>query len=85
MRTKIDVPNEIYRALKIKAAHEGQNTVKQIIQRGIERDLSTLDAPAICNLKLPVVSSSRPGTLDLTNEQIDDILASSYCQDLGEF
>jgi hypothetical protein len=76
MRTTIDIPDDAYRELKIKAAREG-TPVRQIVLRGINRELSTKEDLPVRKLKLPLIRSSRPGTLDLTNEQIDDILASS--------
>jgi hypothetical protein len=76
MQTMIDIPDETYRALEIKAAQDGE-TVLQIVQRGIQRELDSSETPAIRKLKLPLIHSSRPGTLDLTNEQIDDLIAFS--------
>lgn len=76
MRTTIDIPDETYRNLKIMAAREGQ-AVRQIVLRGIERELSSAAVQPVRKLKLPLIPSSRPGTLHLTNEQIDDILALS--------
>ena len=77
MRTTIDIPDATYRELKIKAAVEG-TTVRQIVLRGIEVELQAKEAKPVRKLKLPVIpSSSGPGTLELTNEQIDDILFSS--------
>lgn len=76
MRTTIDIPDEMYRALKIQAAHEGV-AVRQIVLRGIERELEPeVPRPRSQKFQIPVIRSSRPGTLNLTNEQIDDILAS---------
>jgi hypothetical protein len=77
MRTTIDIPDEMYRQLKVKAAIEGRS-LRDIALRGIERELS----PAVPSeppqrFQVPVIPSSRPGSLHLTNEQIDDILASS--------
>ncbi|HEY1897877.1 MAG TPA: CopG family transcriptional regulator [Terracidiphilus sp.] len=77
MRTTIDIPDETYRDLKIKAAREG-TPVRQIVLRGIERELRPHEEqPRRKKFQIPVIPSARPGTLDLTNEQIDDILASS--------
>jgi hypothetical protein len=77
MRTTIDIPDEVYRRLKVKAASEGR-TLREIALRGIEREIHPGGAsipPA--KFRIPVIPSSRPGTLNLTNEDIDDILASS--------
>lgn len=77
MRTTIDIPDETCRELKIKAASEGK-AVRQIVLRGIEREMEPA-APqrAPRRFRPPVIRSKQPGTLHLTNEQIDDILASS--------
>jgi hypothetical protein len=75
VRTTIDIPDSTYRELKIRAAREGA-TVRQLVLAGVEQALQQRAAtkkPFV----LPVIHSSRPGTLDLTNEQIDDILFSS--------
>jgi len=77
MRTTIDIPNETYCELKIKAAAKGR-PVRQIVLRGIQRELDP--GAAVFprkKFKIPVISSAHPGTLHLTNEDIDDILASS--------
>jgi hypothetical protein len=76
MRTTIDIPDETYRELKIKAAHE-LTPVRQIVLRGIQRELAPVAAPVAGRFRLPIIRSARPGTLHLTSEQIDDILASS--------
>ena len=74
MRTTIDIPDEIYRAIKVKAAQEGA-TVREIVLRGLERALELVEVQARRKkFEIPVISSSRPGTLQLTNEQIDDLL-----------
>jgi hypothetical protein len=77
MRTTIDIPDEVYRKMKVKAALEGQ-TVREIALRGIQRELGSSEMqPARKKFQIPVIPSTRPGTLNLTNQDIDDILASS--------
>ena len=76
MRTTIDIPDATYRELKIRAAREG-TTVRQLVLLAVERALSKAAEKPIRKFELPLIRSSRPGTLDLTNEQIDDILFSS--------
>lgn len=76
MRTTIDIPDGTYRELKIKAAREGI-AVRQIVLRGIKRELEPeVTGQRSEKFQIPVIHSSRPGTLNLTNEQIDDMLAS---------
>jgi len=48
MRTTIDIPDEIYRKLKVKAAMEGQ-TVREIVLRGIKRELELMEVPSLLN------------------------------------
>jgi hypothetical protein len=74
MRTTIDIPDETYRDLKIKAAYE-RVPVRHIVLRGIQRELEGSEGRPVRKLQLPLIRSSRPGTLDLTNEQIDELTA----------
>ena len=76
MRTTVDIPDETYRQLKIKAANEGV-PVRQIVLRGIQSELEPTISRKIKRFQVPVIRSKRPGTLNLTNEQIEEILASS--------
>ena len=76
MRTTVDIPDETYRLLKIKAAQEGK-PVRQIVLRGIQRELGPAqEQPKRKRFQIPVILSTQPGALHLTNEEIDDILAS---------
>jgi plasmid stability protein len=72
----MDIPDETYRDLKIKAAREGR-PVRQIVLRGIQRELDGAEDRPIRKLQLPLIRSTRPGTLELTNEQIDELTAFS--------
>ena len=74
MRTTVDIPDEIYRDLKMKAVEE-RRPVRQIILRGIQRELEGVEQRQVQKLQLPLIRSSRPGTLHLTNEQIDELTA----------
>jgi hypothetical protein len=75
MRTTVDIPDETYRELKILAAERG-TTVRQIVLDGV--DLVRRQKPAMRKkFVVPVIRSKRPGTLHLTNEQIDELTAFS--------
>jgi plasmid stability protein len=76
MRTTIDIPDETYRRLRVKAATDGQ-TIREIALRGIQRELEEGEKRPVQKLQLPLIASSRPGTLALTNEQIDELTAFS--------
>lgn len=73
MRTTIDIPDETYRAIKILAAERG-TTVRELVLEGMELARLHRSTPAK-KFEVPVIRSKRPGTLDLTNEQIDELTA----------
>jgi hypothetical protein len=70
MRTTIDIPDETYRELKIRAAMQG-TTVRKIILDGLAGTLRPAEA-AISRSKLPfpVVRSRKPGSLQLGEEGV---------------
>lgn len=73
MRTTVDIPDPIYRALKSRAAAEG-GTVKQLLVRGAEVILNERTARPVKRLSQPLLSGGEPGSLELTNEMIYDLL-----------
>jgi hypothetical protein len=72
MRTTIDIPDPVYRQLKATAALRGCS-VREIILRVVERELAAA-APKKGRIKLPLIESDRPGSLHLTNADINEIL-----------
>ncbi len=72
MRTTVDIPDPIYRALKKKAAHEG-HSVKELVLRGVERELRST-AKKRGRRRPPVIDSDSPGSLDLDNAKIYEII-----------
>jgi hypothetical protein len=58
-----------------KAEHEG-TSVTEIVLRGIDKELQTEpEAPKTAKrLRHPVIPSTRPGTLVISNEQIYDLI-----------
>ena len=73
MRTTVDIPDEIYRDLKIKAAQEG-TPVRQIVLRGIQRELEgTIEKP-VRKLQLPLIRSTRKDKLVIDSEKIYEII-----------
>ncbi len=75
MRTTIDIPDETYRTIKIIAAERGI-TVRALMLEGVEL-VRQQPKTAHARFTVPVIPSSRPGTLNLTNEQIDELTAFS--------
>jgi hypothetical protein len=74
MRTTVDIPTEIYRQLKIRAAREGR-PANALILRGIEQVLNTKPASTRRRVKLPIIRSKRPGALRLDNARIYDVIS----------
>lgn len=74
MRTTLDIPDETYRQVKVFAAQRG-TTVRQLVLDGLAIVARPAPKPAK-KFALPVIKSSRPGSLKLTNEQVDEIAFS---------
>jgi hypothetical protein len=75
MRTTVDIPDEMYRAIKVLAAERG-TTVRELMLQGVEM-VRRQPPTAGKRFTVPVIQSKRPGTLHLTNEQIDELTAFS--------
>jgi len=74
MRTTVDIPDAMYRRLKARAAAEGRS-VKSLILRGAEQVLASRPAKVRPRTRLPIVPSARPGTLQLDNARIYDVIS----------
>ncbi len=75
MRTTLDLPNETLRAAKMLAAEKGV-TLKYILRVAIEKELQQAGSSrADVKVRFPVLDSSEPGALHLTNAEIEDLLA----------
>ena len=70
MRTTVDIPDAVYRRLKSRAVREG-TSVRKLIVRGIE---VIVEPKARGRVTLPLVASNAPGTLDLDNEKIYELI-----------
>jgi hypothetical protein len=73
MRTTVDIPDPVYRRLKSRAASEGSST-KELILRGVGQVLKQGRRKARKKIRLPIIKSKAPGTLDLDNERIFEII-----------
>ena len=73
MRTTVDIPDAKYRLLKSRAASEG-TTVKAMVMRGVDVVLSEEKNPRQRRLKLPLIKSKRPASLEIDNESIYDLI-----------
>lgn len=74
MRTTVDIPDTVYRRLKAKAASQGCS-VKELVLRGVAAELENRGRRRKRRrVALPLVHSKKPGWLQLTNRQINEIL-----------
>jgi hypothetical protein len=74
MRTTVDIPDAVYRRLKSRAASEG-SSAKELILRGVQEVLKESGRKARRRIKLPIIRSKQPGTLDLDNDKIFEIIS----------
>lgn len=72
MRTTVDIPDGMYRQLKSRAAREGSST-RALILRGVKHVLKSERRKAGTAVSLPIVRSTRPGSVPLDNAAIYDI------------
>jgi hypothetical protein len=74
MRTTIDIPDTLYRELKVRAAYHGCS-IKELVLRGVRAELQQNgDSTKADKIKFPVIPSKKPGWLKLSNTEIDEIL-----------
>lgn len=72
MRTTIDIPDAVYREIKIRAATEGR-TVRDIVLEAVAMRVGN-DSPPSKRLKLPFLHSMRTDKLDIDSEKIYEII-----------
>ena len=73
MRTTIDIPDDVYRRLKVKAAVEGE-TVRKIALRAILREMDDSATKPARRLAEPILKSYAPGSIQIDNERIYDLI-----------
>ena len=74
MRTTVDIPDALYRELKFQAARE-KRSVKELILRGVEAELRLRSKKRTRRVTFPLVPSKKPGTLDIDNAKIYEIIS----------
>lgn len=74
MRTTVDIPDPVYRRLKSRAANEG-SSAKELILRAVQLILKESPRKSRKRVKLPLIKSKQPGTLDLDNDRIYEIIS----------
>lgn len=74
MRTTVDLPDPLFRELKAVAAQRGVS-LKDVVRTAVEVEIRKTQSKAMRRMKFPLLPSSEPGTLHLTNADIEDLLA----------
>ena len=76
MRTTVDIPDLLYREMKICAASEG-TTIKEIVLEGVAVRLRAGRAPAKQDgrPRFPVIRSKKPGSLKLGEEGVYEYIS----------
>jgi predicted CopG family antitoxin len=74
MRRTVDIPDALYRELKSKAARE-RRSVKELILRGVEVELRSRSKKRTRRVTLPLIHSKEPGTLDINNATIYELIS----------
>jgi hypothetical protein len=75
MQTTVDLPDALYRESEALAALRGA-TVEQFIIEAVSKELhgNASSTPGNREVELPLIHSTRPGTLDLAKFDFDDLL-----------
>lgn len=80
MQAIVNLPDSLYEKTEALAASRG-TTIEQVIVRAVadavHDDTETTGAPVYGDreIRLPLIQSKRPGTLDLSHFDFDDLLA----------
>jgi hypothetical protein len=73
VRIAIDLSDSLLRKLQAVAASHGVD-VNDFILSAIESEIARRENDPIVEVELPLIRSKQPGTLTLTNAEIEDLL-----------
>jgi hypothetical protein len=84
MRISLDLPDELLKRAKIAAVERGL-TLQEFVGSALARDLAAGTTPAAARprVRLPLFSSARPGSLELTNGDLARADADEDARRLG--
>ncbi|WP_166984051.1 hypothetical protein [Paramicrobacterium fandaimingii] len=74
MRTTVDLPDDLLRALKVRAAQRGE-TLKVVLTRAISREIAG-STNTHTRVTLPLVAAGATPTVNVTSDDIAAALAS---------
>ena len=72
VRTTVDIPTPLYKQLRQRAAKEG-STIKKLVVQGVEEVLNPKAAQPERRITSPIIKSKRPGSLNITNDEIYEL------------
>ena len=70
MRTTVDIPDEMFRKVKVMAAEQGA-TVRELVLEGLEMVMRTRKAAPMESREIPL---AEPGTLEVGQESYDELI-----------
>jgi hypothetical protein len=71
MRTSLDIPDPVYREIKLRAESE-RRSIREFILEGVAMRLGSRDAAAQ-SIKVPLNYSTRKGKLVIANKQLSGL------------
>ncbi|MCZ6672571.1 MAG: hypothetical protein O7C75_06490 [Verrucomicrobia bacterium] len=74
MRTTIDIPEELFKKAKIKAAEQGVS-LRELVIRGLQKTLSDVHAKPDSS-RLPKLPIGNRKPFDMSNDEIQTLLAA---------
>jgi metal-responsive CopG/Arc/MetJ family transcriptional regulator len=74
VRTTVDIPDGIYRELEVLAAQSGVS-VRSLILKAVVSHFEPPAAPKRTRIGHPLVASSEPSAVSLSNCEVNDLLS----------
>lgn len=87
MKTTLDLPDDLMREVKVLAAQSDRklkDLLAELIRNGMVRNKKTATTPVLNRVSLPLVDCGKPGEIDLSPEQIDQVLLSQETNSQNE-
>jgi plasmid stability protein len=89
VKTTVELPDELYRAVKVRAAHQGRklkDVMAELIRRGLSEQEEAPLGAAPRRARLPLVTCAHPAApgREVTPERAAEILAAIDVESLAE-
>ena len=76
MKTTLDLPDDLMRAVKIRAAEEGRkmkDVIADFLRRGLAKSEPNAGKSTVSRVQLPLIKATGGATFDLTAERIHEL------------